>query len=108
MDNELLFQVTSKLGKKIRVTKRYWHKLTTIKHPVMKNKEMMVAKTLETPTEIRQSKSDDSVFLYYRPVEEYYNTVVVKHLNGEGFIITTYITDKIKEVKNSLKISAQY
>ena len=103
MESELLFQVMSKLDKKIRVTKRYWDKITTIKHPGMKNKEMMVAKTLEAPTEIRQSKSDDSVFLYYRPVEEYHNAVVVKHLNGEGFIITTYITDKIKEGKQIWK-----
>ncbi len=95
--DEILFEVISKLDKKIRITRKYWHKITFIKHPSMKNKEIMVAETLENPTEIRQSKSDNSVFLYYRPVEENYNAVVLKHLNGEGFIVTTYVTDKIKE-----------
>jgi hypothetical protein len=27
----------------------------------------------------------------------YYLCIVARHLNGDGFIITAYITDKIKE-----------
>jgi len=34
--------------------------------------------------------------LYYKKLNGKYCCVVAKHLNGEGFIITTYITNKIK------------
>jgi len=63
----------------------------------MENKESLVIKTLEDPEMIRKSLKDPNVYLYYRGYEKYFICVVVKHLNGEGFIITTYITDRIKE-----------
>ena len=62
----------------------------------MVGKENIVKETLENPEEIRRSRKDLNVYLYYRKVKENYNCVVVKHLNGDGFIITTYLTDRIK------------
>ena len=37
------------------------------------------------------------VQLYYRRYGNLHLCVVAKHLNGNGFIITTYFTDRIKE-----------
>ena len=34
-DEEVLFVVTTPLGFTVRVTRRYWHLITTVKHPVM-------------------------------------------------------------------------
>jgi len=102
---EIMFEILSRLGKKVRVTKEYWNRIIKVKHPNMKGRELSVVKTLTAPTEIRQSKSDSSVFLYYRPEDKYYTAVVVKHLNGEAFVITTYITDRIKEGKQVWKRS---
>ncbi|HIH21003.1 TPA: DUF4258 domain-containing protein [Candidatus Micrarchaeota archaeon] len=91
------FEVTSKDGKKVRVTEAYWNFIITLKHPTMTGKENLAMKTLADPDEIRQSSRDKSVFLYYKKQDAYWACVVCKHLNGEGFIITTYITDRIKE-----------
>jgi len=103
--HEILFEVYSKLGKKVRISKGYWNKITSVKHPIMKGKENIVRKTLFDPEEIRKSKNDPQVYLYYRSLGKYFNAVVVKHLNNEGFVITTYITDKIKEGKRVWKKS---
>ena len=62
----------------------------------MKDKEEIVKDTLKNPNEIRTSRKDKRVFLYYKKFNEKYSCVVAKHLNGDGFIITTYITDRIK------------
>jgi len=60
--------------------------------------ENTVKDTLAHPEEIRMSRSDPKVFLFYKTQRpERRICVVVKKLNGEGFIITTYPTDAIKE-----------
>lgn len=94
--DEIYFEVTSYLGKKIRVTMAYWNKIVETKHRIMDNKEDIVKETLINPSEIRKSIKDSKVVLYYRKTNGKYCCVVTKHLNGEGFIITTYITDNIK------------
>lgn len=98
-DKELLFTVDTPLATTIRTTRTYWTYLVNIKHPVMRGKAKLVQRTLQHPNEIRQSKTDPDVHLYYQkePGTPYHICVVVKHLNGEGFIITTYRTDRIKE-----------
>lgn len=62
----------------------------------MKGREDLVKETLVNPNQIRRSRKDSNVYLHYKRVNGKYNCVVAKHLNGEGFIITTYITDRIK------------
>jgi len=63
----------------------------------MEGKEEEVKRCLSEPAEIRKSSEDPNVFLYYLESGAYYICVVARHLNGDGFIITAYITDKIKE-----------
>ncbi|MBE0523993.1 MAG: hypothetical protein IBX40_06655 [Methanosarcinales archaeon] len=65
----------------------------------MKGMESDVINTLEDPDFIRQSRMDENVLLFYREVEYHgknYHMCVVINKN-EGFIITSYITDRIKE-----------
>ena len=62
----------------------------------MKGKEEIVKETLRNPDQINRSRQDKSVYLYYK-VTDFITCVVCKHENGNGFIITTYQTDKIKE-----------
>lgn len=62
----------------------------------MKNKENIVQTILEQPDEIRQSKIDREVFLYYKLYERLY-CAVVKHTGNQEFLITAYPTDKVKE-----------
>ena len=68
------------------------------KHEVIRGRESGVAEALGDPSEIRRSRSDADVFLFYK-VERpgRWLCVVAKRLNGEGFIITVYPADAIKE-----------
>ncbi len=87
------------LGKQLTTTQYYWQKIITIKHPSVREKEKEVQNVLKSPDIIRVSKSDKKVFLYYKKFYKNYLCVVARHQNGRGFIITVYITNKIKEGK---------
>jgi hypothetical protein len=64
----------------------------------MAGREWDVKETLENPGEIRQSRSDPAVYLFYSPERKgRWVCAVAKQLNGDGFLITTYPTDAIKE-----------
>ncbi|MGE0085293.1 MAG: hypothetical protein AB7S75_12835 [Desulfococcaceae bacterium] len=98
MENELFFQILTPLGFHVRITHSYWNLIVTVKHPAMAGRESDVKKLLATPDEIRISRSDPNVYLFYR--QEYFRRwicAVTKRLNGEGFLITVYPTDRIKE-----------
>lgn len=97
MNQDLFFEITTPLNVTVRTTLDYWNYVTTIKHSNMRGKENNVISTLSKPDFIRRSKIDESVFLYYKKVENYLYCVVIRHENGTGFLITTYITDKAKE-----------
>jgi hypothetical protein len=69
-----------------------------IKHPVMRGREADVQDTLRMPNEIRGSRSDPAVYLFYREADpNRWICAVVKRLDGEGFLVTTYPTDAVKE-----------
>lgn len=89
-------EVLSKQGKRIRVTKRHWDHIIG-KHESIIGLEEQVKKTLSNPIYVRLSKEDKEVYLYYAPYGRYFISVVCRHLNGDGFIITAYLTDKIKK-----------
>ena len=93
---KILFEVRTPLNVTIRITEEYWRYIVEIKHKIMANKEHFVKEILAEPDEVRRSLIDKSVFLYYKKFDRLY-CVVTKHLNDEGFIITAYPTDKIKE-----------
>lgn len=96
--NEFLFEVMTPLGFRVRVTRAYWEIIVTIKHPVMAGYEEDVQKTLMDPDEIRQSRSDKNVYLFYKAErEKRWICAVSKQTGNEGFLITTYPTDAIKE-----------
>ena len=91
----------SSLGRSIRVTPGHWKRIIETKHPIMKGKEGLVKATLESSTQVRRSRKDLNVYLYYSQIrEKKYCCVVAKHLNGNGFVITAYITDRIKAGDN--------
>jgi hypothetical protein len=97
-DSEILFEVDTPLGFRVRVTVEYWNLIVTIKHPAMAGREKDVQDALQDPDEIRLSKKDSDVYLFYKPERiDRWVCAVTKRLNGEGFLITTYPTDAIKE-----------
>ena len=98
MDSDILFEVSTPLGFRVRVTRAYWELIVTVKHPVMQARAADVQSTLQAPDAVRRSRSDPAVLLFYRAESPgRWLCAVVKRLNGEGFLITTYPTDAIKE-----------
>ncbi|MCD4799708.1 MAG: hypothetical protein K8R19_11970 [Methanosarcinales archaeon] len=97
--NDLIFEVTTPLGFKVTTSKNYWEYITTVKHPIVRGMESDVIGTLENPDSIRQSNTDENVHMFYREIKYHnknYHMCVVTN-NSKGFIITAYITDRIKE-----------
>ena len=92
----ILFEVESKLGKRISVTKEYWDFIVS-KHESVKFLKDETKRTLKNPLIVRLSKEDPNVYLYYSEYKDYYLCVVCKHLDGEGFLITAYLTDRVKK-----------
>lgn len=77
------------------MSRSYWENLVDVKHPSMRGLEHLVRRTLENPIEIRRSKSDPAVRLFYGEHDlGLLCCTVVRFLNGDGFIITAYLTKR--------------
>lgn len=95
---DLLFEVQTPLGFRVRVTNERWDLIVTVKHAAMAGSEAEVKQALENPDEIRQSRGDTAVFLFYRTVTpRRWICAVAQRTDGDGFLITAYPTDAIKE-----------
>lgn len=94
----ILISVPTPLGFIARVDSRRWDLITSVKHPVMAGHEADIEATLARPDEIRQSRFDPDVLLFYKRagVRRWY-CAVVKRSNQDTFMITAYPTDAIKE-----------
>lgn len=68
------------------------------KHPSIAKYESKVKVALKDPDEIRGSKQDVRVHLHYKSIGKISICVVADYINSlEGYLITTYLTDRIKE-----------
>lgn len=97
-NNDIFFEVKTPLKFTVRTTVKYWEIIITIKHPIMNGKEKEVKEALFDPDTIRRGKVDPNIFLFYKKEKEKrWICAVAKRLNGEGFLITAFPTDAIKE-----------
>lgn len=93
-----MFDANTPLGFRVRVDRARWELIVNEKHPAMKGREGDVRTALEDPDEVRQSKSDDTVFLFYKTEgQKRWVCAVTKRRGVDGFLITAYPTDAIKE-----------
>ena len=60
-----MYYATTPLGIKIRITGELWDYIVTVKHPSMRNRINDILQILSNPIEIRRSKRDRAVYLYY-------------------------------------------
>lgn len=96
----IIFEVKDKTGRKIRLTQKQWSHINK-KHPAVANHLDKIKETLERPDTITESDSKEKIYLYYRYhkfLKSPYNyiLVVVKYLNGNGFVISAYFERGIK------------
>jgi len=90
-----IFEIIDKSGRKIRLTEFKWSYI--LKHKYMANKLEDIKRALTNPTLIVPHKFEDSkrnYYLYYKEIKRYV-LVSVKYLNGEGYVVTAFITRKI-------------
>jgi hypothetical protein len=91
------FEILTPIGFTVRTSESYWQRLI-IKHPDIEILEELVQQALASPDEIRRSSQDANVLLFYLiRKENRWVVAVARRLNGEGFLITAYQTDAIKE-----------
>lgn len=91
------FEILTPLNFRVRTSEEYWQKLI-VKHPDLVGLESEIRKALSVPDEIRQSSRDSNVLLFYRTLKEKrWAVAVARRLNSEGFLITAYQTDAVKE-----------
>jgi hypothetical protein len=95
-DPLILFTVATPLGFSIMCTEQYWRFIVTEKHPSLKGREFEVEATLSDPEEIRLSRIDSGVYLFYRAGLKRFVCAVARRENSEGFLIMAYPTDAIK------------
>ncbi|AFY60752.1 hypothetical protein [Synechococcus sp. PCC 6312] len=91
------FEVLTPLNFTVRTSAQYWEKLI-VKHPDIADFELEIQQALARPDQIRCSSSDPNVLLFYLVLKERrWVVAVARRLNGDGFLITAYQTDAIKE-----------
>ncbi len=95
---DIIFEVTDKTKRKIRLTKKQWRHIKAY-HP-----------NVETPDEIHETlkKSDKITFDEREDVNNFYKyfkhkkqkskylKVIVKYLNGDGFVMSVHYARNIK------------
>ena len=95
---DIIFEVEDKSGRKIHLSKERWEHITT-KHPYMTNYLNEVENTIKSPQKI-VSHELGNLFDYYKNYKHKkgklkFLKVVVKYLNGDGFILSAYFVTNI-------------
>ena len=94
------FEIKDKTGRMLRMTDWNWRHIIK-KHQEISSEKEKITETLEKPDKIALSLKDDMARYYYRHYKERnspnkFMMVLVKYLNGEGFIISAYFVQKIE------------
>ena len=92
-----LFEVIDKTGRKIRLTRiQFQH---VLKHKGMEQYLEEIQNTLKEPLKI-VFRHEENLADYYSHIRNKklhnYLKVVVKYLNGDGFVITAYFVESIR------------
>jgi len=95
-----VFEITDKIGRKIRLTDMQWKHISR-KHPAVCQYFEEIKKTLENPDSITDTSPDENIKYYYKYYKYLkspykYIMVIVKYLNNHGFVISSYFEKTIK------------
>ncbi len=93
---DLLFEVLTPLGFTVHCTDAYWRFIVSVKHPVLTGQDNDIQRVLIDPDQVRQSRKDSRVFLFYRGDAPRWLCAVVKREGDSAFLVTAYPTDSIK------------
>jgi hypothetical protein len=94
----LLFEAITPLAFNIEVTRERWNLIVSVKHPVMNGHEDDVRAAMERPDEIRRSRRDSDVLLFYRLERPgRWTCAVIRRTTSGALLVTAYPTDAVKE-----------
>jgi|SRR3989338_9283084 len=93
-----IFEIIDKTGRKIRLTQKQWKHIQ--KHPHMHNSLERIKETIKNYTSIKYDEFNEKVNYFYKEYKdisprERYLFVSVIYLNENGFIITSFYTNKM-------------
>jgi len=98
----IVFEVAAYDGRRIRLTEAQWLHMVFF-HPEVEGEQDKVKKVLVEPEIVVEGVTEDTRICYrfYSStlVSSKYLAVVIKVLNGEGFIITSYFTERVRRGK---------
>lgn len=92
-----IFEIRDKTGRIISLSDEGWTHIA-MKHPNLGSSIECIKETLCQPLFLNESPMHKGVMYYHRQYKELkkYLVVVVKYLNGKGFIISSFYTTKAK------------
>jgi len=94
-----ILEIIDKSGRKIRLTKRQWEHITTT-HAEMGDYLEEIKRNLQNPIKITYHKVGDLrkyfTFLKHRKHPEKFLRLIVKYLNGGGFVVTAHFVKDIR------------
>jgi hypothetical protein len=96
MDADWIFEVETPLSFRVRSSRAYWAFIALHKHPAIRGQRRGIMRALAEPDEVRRSRKDANVLLFYRKSGSRWLAAVVRREDGTGFLITAYPTDSIK------------
>ncbi|MFC1682483.1 PBECR2 nuclease fold domain-containing protein [Nanoarchaeota archaeon] len=95
----IVFETIDKSGRKIRLTQKQWEHIT-ITHHKLSNYLSEIKQTIENPIKITYQESGGLRkyfnYLKHRNHSDKYLRVIVKYLNGEGFVLTAHFMRNIR------------
>jgi len=84
------------LASSVHCSKSYRKFIVEEKHPVLAGLEKNVEAVLANPDEIRRSRRDPGIYLFYKGRTPRWLCAVSRLGDDSGFLVTAYPTDAIK------------
>lgn len=100
MKKDWLFEIEDYSKKKVHLSLERWKHINE-DHPEIAQYLEEIQETLKNPLGVSSLSDDEKINYYYkyfknRPSPAKYLLVIVKYLNGEGFIVTAYFVRTIR------------
>lgn len=93
-----IFEVIDKNKKIVYLTKERWSHINQ-EHPEVVPYFEEFPRILQNPTKITEAPYDENIkyfYQYFKSKKPGYLLIIIKYLNGEGFIITSHFIKNIK------------
>jgi hypothetical protein len=91
-----VLEVRDRSGRRVHLTRERWAHI--LEHPEMAGALERIRETIERPQAVRESLRDPTVryhFRHYKGAPARFLLVALKYLNGDGFVVSSFYTNKL-------------